>query len=367
MQLLTQQRMICNGLAQIYFKAEWPRYQASEPTPENLEGMFAPKLAALRGLIEQVVIGQQRKAVIFSQWRSMLRLCEWAVRDLLEAAGMRAVFFTGAESPKLREQAVVALHDDPGVTVMFLSDAGGVGLNLQRAASCCINLELPWNPAVLEQRIGRIYRLGQTLPIDVYNLVTEEGIEARIASLLDQKKAVFSTLFDGTTDQVVFDGQSSFLEGVKKLVEPLPLPVDATVEDANEEPLPSLASTDGVVPAALIGEENDARDQDASTTQRAASPAAMEQRPRSQVADAPAQGQSSGSRGANQLSVIRLPDGGLRIDAPAALAEPLAALLESLARSLRQAAPPPAQDAATNGAADATPEHGQPTPAEASS
>src|SRR6476620_5318045 len=99
----------------------------------------------------------------------MLRLAEWAVRDLLAEAGQRAVFFTGAESHKQRERAIVDLHDDPAVSVMFLSDAGGVGLNLQRAATCCINLELPWNPAVLEQRIGRIHRLGQTQPIDVYN------------------------------------------------------------------------------------------------------------------------------------------------------------------------------------------------------
>jgi hypothetical protein len=109
-------------------------------------------------------------------------------------------------------------------------------------------------------------------------------------------------------------------------VEPVPLPVDATVEDANEEPLPSLA--------------------------------------RSEVADMPAQGESSGSSGANQLSVTRLPGGGLRIEAPEALAEPLAALLESLARSLRQAVPPPAHNAATNGAADAASEHDEPTHAD---
>ncbi len=65
--------------------------------------------------------------------------------------------------------------------VLFSTDAGGVGLNLQRAASSVINLELPWNPAVLEQRVGRIYRLGQKQPIQVYNLVSEGGIEARIA------------------------------------------------------------------------------------------------------------------------------------------------------------------------------------------
>jgi hypothetical protein len=141
--------------------------------------------------------------------------------------------------------------------------------------------------------------------------------------------------------------------------------VDATVEDANEEP--SLARADDMLPAALAGEENDASTGDATTTQRVAPPAGMEQRPRSEPADTPAQGEISTSSGASQLSVIRLPGGGLRIEAPEALAEPLAALLESLARSMRQAVPPPAQNAATNGAADATREHGEPTPAEASS
>jgi hypothetical protein len=72
---------------------------------------------------------------------------------------------------------------------MFLSDAGGVGLNLQKAASACINLELPWNPAVLEQRIGRIHRLGQKRPIDVYNLVSEGSIESRIAGLVGAPQA----------------------------------------------------------------------------------------------------------------------------------------------------------------------------------
>jgi hypothetical protein len=344
MQLLTQQRIICNGLAQLYFQAEWPNCQASEPTPENLERMFAPKLAALRVLIEQVVLGQQRKAVIFSQWRGMLRLAEWAVRDLLRQAGKRAVFFTGAESPKLREQAIVALHDDPCTALMFLSDAGGVGLNLQRAASCCINLELPWNPAVLEQRIGRIYRLGQTLPIDVYNLVTEEGIEARIAALLAQKKAVFSTLFDGTTDQVMFDGQSSFLEGVKKLVEPVPLPFGAALEEEGDEPLATL-DTAADIAQADSGPEGAV---DSARELQAPALAAPEQRGAPAAVDlAP----SASASLTSQLAVTRLADGGLRVEVPPALAEPLAGLLESLARSLREAAQPPLASAAANGAA----------------
>jgi hypothetical protein len=243
-------------------------------------------------------------AVVFSQWRAMLKLSEWAVRDLLGAVGLRAVFFTGAESSKQREQAIIDFHDDPRVAVMFLSDAGGVGLNLQRAASACINLELPWNPAVLEQRVGRIYRLGQKLPIDVYNLVTEDGIEARIAKLIGQKRAVFSALFDGSSDPVQFDGQASFLEGVKKLVDPVPIPQGTLLEPASDEESVSLPGESALMEAAAEAPE---------------SPPTL-----------------AAARG---LSVSRLADGGLRIDAPPELAAPLAALLESLAHALRAPQP----------------------------
>jgi superfamily II DNA/RNA helicase len=221
---------------------------------------------------------------------------------------MRSVFFTGAESQKQRERAIVEFHDEAAVSVMFLSDAGGVGLNLQHAATCCVNLELPWNPAVLEQRVGRIYRIGQSSPIDVFNLVSEEGIESRIADLLVQKKAVVASLFDGTTDEVKFDGQSSFMESVRKLVDTSLLPAlgqgsePDSADDASDGPEPQdIASSHGL--------EDD-------IVAEAESPAV-----------AP-----------NGLAVTRLPDGGLRIDAPPALAASLADLLEQLARALR--APP---------------------------
>ena len=132
----------------------------------------------------------------------------------------RPAFFTGQEGQKRRTQNLVDFHDDPACRVLFATDAGGVGLNLQRAASACINIELPWNPAVLEQRIGRIHRLGQRRPIDVYNLVSEPGIESRIADLVGSKKAFFTGLFDGTTDEVVFERSGSFLSRIERIVAP---------------------------------------------------------------------------------------------------------------------------------------------------
>jgi len=311
MQLLTTQRMICNGLGQLRFEQLWPRcVAAGRVTAELLDGLFAPKLSALRGLVEQVVVEQRRKAVVFSQWRKMLRLAEWSVRDLLSDAGMRAVFFTGAESSKQRERAIVDFHDDPAATVMFLSDAGGVGLNLQRAASCCINIELPWNPAVLEQRIGRIHRLGQSQPIDVYNLVSEEGIEARIAAIVAQKQAVFTSLFDGTTDALHFDGNASFLESVKKLVEPAPVAIARPLDEIEDEPVTEP-----------IASEPERESESDSVESLAVSSAAR-------IAE---------------LGIARLADGGLRIDVPPELALPFASLLESLAQSLRATAAPAAE------------------------
>jgi len=166
---------------------------------------------------------------------------------------------------------------------------------------------------VLEQRIGRIYRLGQSKPIDVYNLVSEEGIEARIATLVAQKKAVFSSLFDGTTDEVRFEGSASFLESVRKIVEPIDVPVG----DAETEPEGTAAEV-----AAEAAETPTAAPAPAPATEVPAEP-------------------TEGSPPLTAPRVTRQPDGSLRIDVPPALAGPLAAMLEALAASLRGSAEPP--------------------------
>ena len=306
MQMLTTQRMICNGLAQVRFDEEWPRCVAArERSASLLESLCAPKLSVLRGLVEQVVLGQGRKAVVFSQWRNMLRLCEWAVRDLLERAGQRAVFFTGAESSAQRERSIVDFHDDPNVTMMFLSDAGGVGLNLQRAASCCINLELPWNPAC-SRSAGPHLRFGHTRTRSTVNLVADRASRLYRPARSDKKPCSVSLRWH--TDSVgAFDGSHSFLDGVKKLVDAPELPApqaEGAMDDTDTEgELESNAAT--VSPAIEHA------------------PAAGEQLTRLEGALA-------------GLSISTLPTGALRIDAPAELAAPLASLFEALARSLRE-------------------------------
>lgn len=341
MSLLTQQRIIANGLGQVRFEALWPAYASARPDEALLDGLFAPKLGELRRLISDLVLDQERKVVVFSQWRRMLRLAEWSVRDLLGDAGAGAVFFTGAEKPSQRTRSIVDFHDDPRVRVMFLSDAGGVGLNLQRAANACINLELPWNPAVLEQRIGRIYRIGQKQPIDVYNLVSEYGIESRIASLVGVKQALFSSLFDGTSDEIRFDGAASFLTRVERLVEPGPLPEAPVAVTRDRAPFKDADDADDGAGA------NDAELAESAVADQL--PPAPEPRALPAVVALSNETNGDGARGASlpdvvptaalfsALRVERTKDGGVRIEAPPEAAGSLVALFEGMAKLIAAA------------------------------
>jgi hypothetical protein len=309
MALLTEQRMLCNGLALARYDELGQGVASERPTPAVLSTLGSPKLGELRELVRQLAVVQGRRIVVFSQWRRMLTLAHWAIGDLLEAAGLRAVWFSGAESPKRRTQNLVDFHDDARTRVLFATDAGGVGLNLQHAADSCINLELPWNPAVLEQRIARIWRLGQKNRIEVYNLVAEAGIEARIAGLLGDKRALFSGLFDGASDEVRYDGGGSFLSRVEKLVD-LPAALGEGARSAAEDASLDLPAPPGE--GALAG---------------TAAPAT----------GSAAAGANASSILMDTLAQVRIEPtvgGGLRIEAPPAAAATLAGFFAELARRL---------------------------------
>jgi superfamily II DNA or RNA helicase len=360
MQLLTTQRIISNGLAQLQFESIWPSLQGRTPDENVLQGLSAPKLIELRQLIRQIVLDQGRKVVLFSQWRRMLTLAQWATSDLLGEKRLRSGFFTGQERQKRRTQNIVEFHDDPDFRILFTSDAGGVGLNLQRAANCVINLELPWNPAVLEQRIGRIYRLGQTQPIDVYNLICEYGIEARIAALVGAKQAFFKGLFDGDSDAVQFEQASNFLARVQKLYEPGSVEaVAATGNESDADPDLSDVSLDDEVAGPdpfdeLIEAADESQDQVAAAAAGPDTPqigppsipiernvpSAFEDQSEDQVPRAVAAlpPVSEVKKLFGQLQVRRSDRGNVVIEAPAEAATTLGALFEGMAALLQAVA-----------------------------
>jgi hypothetical protein len=324
MTLLTTQRIIANGLAQLRFEQVWPDLsRIDRPTDSTLRGLASPKLMELRELIGQLVVAQGRKVVVFSQWRRMLRLANWATGGQLAREGVRPAFFTGEESQRQRTQNIVDFHDDPACRVLFATDAGGVGLNLQRAASACINIELPWNPAVLEQRIGRIYRLGQRRPIDVYTLVSEPGIESRIADIVGAKKALFTGLFDGTTDEVTFERSGSFLSHIERIVAPALAPGQSRAAAAVIV-VPEDDATEREIDA-VVAAGDESRD----------APVEVGPRPESIPSAAEIQ------RLVSALSVRRTANGGLVIEAPPETASTLGALFSGMAQLLQAAAVPP--------------------------
>jgi superfamily II DNA/RNA helicase len=113
---------------------------------------------------------------------------------------------------------------------MLTTNAGSTGLNLQ-AANTVINVDLPWNPAVLEQRIARAYRMGQEQPVQVFVLITEETIEEKLLSTLSAKHdlALAALDADSDVDQVDLAG------GIEELRRRLEILLGARPEAPSDE------------------------------------------------------------------------------------------------------------------------------------
>jgi len=130
---------------------------------------------------------------------------------------------------------VSKFRDDPDCKLFFSTDAGGVGLNLQ-FASVVVNVDLPWNPAVLEQRIGRVHRLGQEQPVRVVNFVAKGTIEEGMLSLLKFKKGLFAGVLDGGEGNIDMGGNrmTKFMEAVEATTSGIPPAAPDEREEAAE-------------------------------------------------------------------------------------------------------------------------------------
>jgi superfamily II DNA/RNA helicase len=143
---------------------------------------FSSKLERLQELLEELAAENDRKIVLFSEWTTMLTLIERQITRLK----LDFVRLDGSVPQKKRQQLVHQFQLDPTCRVFLTTNAGSTGLNLQ-SANTVINVDLPWNPAVLEQRIARAHRMGQKNPVQVYLLVTEGTIEEKLLATLSAK------------------------------------------------------------------------------------------------------------------------------------------------------------------------------------
>jgi len=181
------------------------------------ETNISPKLAELENILDDLVVQNKRKVVIFSEWTNMTYL----IAKHLSKAKIDFVELTGKVPVPKRQALIDEFTENPDCRVFLSSDAGGTGLNLQ-AADCVINFELPWNPAKIQQRIGRVNRIGQEKSsINVVNLISRNTIEERIMAGLQLKTDLFQGVFDGTTDMVEFsrEKRAELLEKLRSMME----------------------------------------------------------------------------------------------------------------------------------------------------
>jgi superfamily II DNA or RNA helicase len=178
---------------------------------ETDHGHKADELAAL---LAEWFETPDAKVVVFSSWRRTHEL----IARRLEANGWGYALFHGGVPSERRGALIERFLDDPNCRAFLSTDAGGVGLNLQRAAAIVVNMDLPWNPAVLEQRIGRVHRLGQSRSVQVVNFVAQGTIEEGMLSLLAFKKSLFAGVLDGGDNEVFLNGTrlSRFMESVEE-------------------------------------------------------------------------------------------------------------------------------------------------------
>ena len=152
-------------------------------------------MARLDELLEQLFEEEGRKVVLFSEWTTMLDLIE----PLIHKRGVAFVRLDGSVPQKQREGLVHRFQNDPECAMFLTTNAGSVGLNLQ-AANTVINVDLPWNPAVLEQRIARAHRMGQTQSVQVFVLITEQTIEENLLATIAAKKELALAALDAESD-----------------------------------------------------------------------------------------------------------------------------------------------------------------------
>jgi SNF2 family DNA or RNA helicase len=224
---LVKMRLICNALA-LHDKTIAPR--------EHLK--TAPKIQELRQILSEEVAANGQKAIIFSQWSGMLRLVE-PVLDSLELGHVK---LTGAVPSAKRGILIERFFNDPDCRVFLSTDAGGLGLNLQ-AASLVINLDLPWNPAVLEQRIARAHRHGQKKPVQVINLIAQNTIEEKMLDTLAAKRQLFEGIFgraEAPADIRFEDLGQGLIQRIDELLKE-PITPELVLEPQTAEPEPGLS------------------------------------------------------------------------------------------------------------------------------
>lgn len=156
------------------------------------------KMDALREVLDEVVVQNGNKAILFSQYKVMVDI----LVSVLEKMGLKYLRIDG-DTPKLARASMQAeFRDNKSIDMMIGTDAMSTGLNLQ-AASYVINYDDFWSPSIMNQREDRAHRIGQKEVVTVVNFICKDTIEERIRGVLYEKNKVTSQMLGDETEEMV--------------------------------------------------------------------------------------------------------------------------------------------------------------------
>lgn len=172
-----------------------------------------PKLNTLRGVLEDIYRKEpEAKVVVFTEFRSTQTFLQKHLRDW----GYDVVIFHGGMNAREKDHAIESFEEEAQILVS--TEAGGEGRNLQ-FAHIVINYDLPWNPMKVEQRIGRVHRIGQTRDVQILNFSTAGTIEEYLLNLLENKIGLFrEVLGDLETILGLIAEETSFEQMIMQLL-----------------------------------------------------------------------------------------------------------------------------------------------------
>ena len=150
---------------------------------DQMDGGRSAKPAKLEALLDLARRSPEKK-IVFTRFRATLDELDAA----LTAAGRRVSVFHGGLSPADKQRAIDAFEGD--AEILLSTEVGGQGRNLQFCRTV-INYDVPWNPAAIEQRVGRVHRIGQTRDVYIFNLCLAGSVEEHILSILHDKINMF--------------------------------------------------------------------------------------------------------------------------------------------------------------------------------
>jgi SNF2 family DNA or RNA helicase len=146
-------------------------------------------------LLSRLASDVREKLIIFTHFRATLEL----LADLLREMGVDFVLYHGQLSQAAKDEVI--LHFEQSAQVLLSTEAAGEGRNLQ-FCRLMLNLDLPWNPQRIEQRVGRIHRVGQSRAVEIFNFSAKGTVEDYILEILDRKLNMFELVI-GEVDMIL--------------------------------------------------------------------------------------------------------------------------------------------------------------------